>query len=723
MIVGTSSSWKATLLLTLIQLVLWQKILCTIIDNALNPAFINEKTKALSRLDHIHITKISGGSDDDDDEEQSRATLLKSLESGTHDTTLESGTHDNTTGSWLLKRRLFVDKIAILSSTLLRSDNATIEEEIGEDGDGDGDEFTHQSDLTIANRSIVVVSTAALPWMTGTAINPLLRAGHLCRYTKRLLQENENELPLAQLAPNSPNRLVTLVLPWLELEEDREKLYGDGNLFENEIEQEAYIREWLKGAGLEEESCNETGLKIIWYPARYHDDLGSIFAMGDICSLIPDSDADVCILEEPEHLNWYRAPGDGWTTKFNYVIGIVHTNYKEYVSGQYHGLWTSPAIQIISAAMVRAYCHKVIKLSAVLQEYAPEKEQIVNVHGVRDEFLLNHTNFSQLNQTYFIGKTLWAKGFDKMLELQDYYKQCTGNYFDVHIYGNGPDYDDIVRAFHGRKHHFKLKMEFVDEDDDYDDDTKLLSKITNISKIDLDTIIPKSRHEFRKTPISNAIFMGRVDHLQLAQGYKIFVNPSVSEVLCTTTAEALAMGKFVILPVHPSNEFFIKFPNCLAYHNKLEFAANLRWALLHTPEPLSDADRMELTWEAATYRFIKAAGITKTEAHVRAKLGKRKLDERIAWFHNQLGKGVKGDTIRKVLGAGPVSDQVRYTLEKQQDLYDTDQSSDEDDEEEDDGILPKKFSKSAFVEALRSSLKLGLFSNSNSVDDSDYVKT
>lgn len=33
--------------------------------------------------------------------------------------------------------------------------------------------------------------------------------------------------------------------------------------------------------------------------------------------------------------------------------------------------------------MIRAYCHKVIKLSDVLQPFAPEKEVTENVHGVR----------------------------------------------------------------------------------------------------------------------------------------------------------------------------------------------------------------------------------------------------------------------------------------------------------------------------------------------------
>ena len=95
---------------------------------------------------------------------------------------------------------------------------------------------------------------------------------------------------------------VTLMLPWLERKLDQERVYGVDNTFETREEQEQYVRAWLKDSADMKQASEE--LCIEWYPARHEEIENSIYSMGDITALIPSEDADICILEEPEHLNW-----------------------------------------------------------------------------------------------------------------------------------------------------------------------------------------------------------------------------------------------------------------------------------------------------------------------------------------------------------------------------------------------------------------------------------
>lgn len=84
----------------------------------------------------------------------------------------------------------------------------------------------------------------------------------------------------------------------------------------------------------------------------------SIIPAGDTSKFIPSKEADIAILEEPEHLNWYHH-GNRWTDKFNHVVGVVHTNYLEYIKREKFGAFQAFLVKHINNIVARAYCDKV----------------------------------------------------------------------------------------------------------------------------------------------------------------------------------------------------------------------------------------------------------------------------------------------------------------------------------------------------------------------------
>lgn len=222
-----------------------------------------------------------------------------------------------------------------------------------------GEDIVPHTDIADKSKNIWIVTTGALPWMTGTAVNPLLRAAYLCAGRRE--------------AGGS----VTLMLPWVERKADQKRVYGSEERFGSPEDQEEYIRTWLRDTANMKEASVE--LNIRWYTAWQEVLENSLYSMGDIIGLIPvslivfgvviaavcsavrdaraaicnargtllscawshavplaiharlsiqEEECDICVLEEPEHLNWYRAPGENWTSKFKHVVGIVHTNCK-----------------------------------------------------------------------------------------------------------------------------------------------------------------------------------------------------------------------------------------------------------------------------------------------------------------------------------------------------------------------------------------------------------
>jgi digalactosyldiacylglycerol synthase len=334
-----------------------------------------------------------------------------------------------------------------------------------------------------------------------------------------------------------------------------------------------------------------------------------------------------------------------WSSKFVHCVGVIHTNYKAYAREHAPaGFLAAPLLAGVNSMVVQANCHRVVKLSGVLQEFAPFSECIENVHGIRDTFLkegkrrkmsssssTTTTSVRSRRRIYFIGKLLWAKGFDQLLELESSYRERSGDFFEIDIFGSGPDELEIRRAFSGGDaggaddngigilHSLNKKWSSSDLNKKWSS-SDLHRKLSS-------TDLHKKWSGGRRLRLP-ANFKGKVDHSALAgDEYSIFVNPSLTEVLCTTTAEAIAMGKWAIVPSHPSNAFFVQFPNCLPYRNRREFVSTLRYALNNDPPHLSEELSSLLSWEAATARCVSAAAISKREESRNCRLFRAKEEK------------------------------------------------------------------------------------------------
>lgn len=88
-----------------------------------------------------------------------------------------------------------------------------------------------ETDVRLPNRRIWVITTACLPWMTGTSINPLLRAayfaqsrpkGHVHLLVPWLKGEDQevtacNGEPFAKSMRSSSNAYTDSISPWLTI--------------------------------------------------------------------------------------------------------------------------------------------------------------------------------------------------------------------------------------------------------------------------------------------------------------------------------------------------------------------------------------------------------------------------------------------------------------------------------------------------------------------------
>ncbi|KAK4345829.1 hypothetical protein RND71_036005 [Anisodus tanguticus] len=110
---------------------------------------------------------------------------------------------------------------------------------------------------------------------------------------------------------------------------------------------------------------------------QFSEERRSIIPAGDTSQFIFSRDASIGILEEPEHLDWYRH-GKHWTDQFNHAVGIIHTNYLEYFKRENDGALQAFLVKHINNWIARAYCDKVLRLSAATQDLP--KSLVCNVY-------------------------------------------------------------------------------------------------------------------------------------------------------------------------------------------------------------------------------------------------------------------------------------------------------------------------------------------------------
>jgi len=422
---------------------------------------------------------------------------------------------------------------------------------------------TAASDLRSTSRDVTVITTAALPWTTGPAINPLLRSLYMARQGHK----------------------VILVMPWLA-PEHQAFIYPDGELYESPEEQETYIRRWCVDRAKMDPA--REGLTFRWYEASYVETVKSIFPKQDNSQVLVDCPKDVLVLEEPEHLCWYHN-GQRWTDLYKHVVGVVHTNYQVYLEELgYAGLMSSPTIRdslfsTFTSMVCSAYCDVTIKLSSA--GISLPNEVKYNVHGVRQEFFeiarrssvarkprwLRGKEDTESCQVYFIGKAVKPKGWAQLLNLLSTLPKTEAwSNFQLNAFGSGPDAEEI---------------------------SKMVEKMNSDRGGQIMKMLPGRNH-------------GEKEFEQ----YKVLVNASTTEMLCTVTAEALAMGKRVVLPDHPSNAYFkanfeerchfFKLQDAESFHSALEEALQQEG-----PVPLPVEAEARLSWESALERFYDAAQV------------------------------------------------------------------------------------------------------------------
>lgn len=294
---------------------------------------------------------------------------------------------------------------------------------------------------------------------------------------------------------------------------------------------------------------------ILHYRGHLSRWLRGIVPMQDVFATLPPARA--IIMVEPEHLCWFPFTKPRRAVAAETVLGVVMTHYGFYI--WHAGIPAAGVVARLVAAfhrrLIRAHVDCVVPVSPAVADLTDGHPGCVpaRVTGVLASYAKVPPVTAETTGVYFLGRLVWDKGLAEVIEVA----RRTGIVID--ILGDGPD-GAAIRA-HAKA--LGAPVRFLGAE---------------------------PRPWTRLAP------------------YRVFLNPSRSEVLCTATAEALVAGRHVVLADCPANEPFAAYPNVLAFRDLDGAVMALRQALDLLPAP-PDAARRGFDWDQACARLASLCGL------------------------------------------------------------------------------------------------------------------
>lgn len=320
---------------------------------------------------------------------------------------------------------------------------------------------------------------------------------------------------------------VAYGVPWLGAASQR-RLWGKV-LFSCPEEQAQWLRAEAARLGV------PTLPEIFFFKGVFSRAMFSIFMLEDAFAAAPP--ARYFVVQEPEHFGWLPLTRAKHRVGAEKILGIVMTNYGYYIRrpGRPDRAVFARFVEWRHKRLMRKHADIIVPLSPALDLRGLEDLVVWGqVTGVLAAFAQVPPVEDTNRGVYFIGRLTWDKGLDEVITMA----KRLDTTIDIH--GEGPDQDAI-----------------------------------------------ENTAQARRAPIH---FLGpSAAPWEVVARYRVFFNPSLSEVLCSTTAEALVAGRHVVLPDCPANQPFYDLPNVFVYRNPDQAEQMLRQAMTTMPSPPTKA--------------------------------------------------------------------------------------------------------------------------------------